>query len=196
MGHSTHWAVNFSQLQAIRAAERDIGRSCSVCGGVNCIESLGWMCESCGEGVIDMATTELKPAELIEKVENEQVCPFCKHNGFLNELFQCKPCSARGQSGLRATLFDVDLTVTMLILQDKKKQLLIKGFSAPQPVAPEFAEAAKPVDLLRKYRPDSLQAQAAKFGYAPPTADQQGTTAGGSQPQQPYQNPNAPKLAE
>jgi len=212
VGHSTHWAINYTQLQAFRATERDVGRSCAVCGGVDCVQSLGWMCGSCGECVIDMATTELQPKELIDRTENEQVCPYCNFTDFLTEVYECPPCAARGVSGLRATLFDVDLWVTMMQLEGNKKQLVIKKFSAPHQIPPEFVEAAKPIELLKKYRPDSLDAQAKKFGHAPGAAQPpQGQEAqqpqGAPPPQQPtqqfgsrlgtnipYQNPNTPKL--
>lgn len=183
VGHSTHWALNYTQLQTVRAAERNIGKSCSVCGNIDCVESLGWMCSSCGEGVIDMQTTTLKPQELIDQTEEEQVCPYCKYKGYLEELYSCAHCVSRGQgSGLRATLFDVDLNVTMMQMPNEKKQLIIEKFSAPHPIAPEFVEAAKPLDLLKKYRPDSIESQAKKFGVP--------AVAPSTEGQQSYQNPN------
>ena len=187
VGHSTHWAINYTQLQIFRAAERDIGRSCTVCGNVQCINSLAWICSNCQECIIDMDTTELKPQELIEKTDDEQTCPFCQYKGNLDEIYECRPCAERGLQGLRATLFDVDLTLTMVQVNDKK-QLTIKTYSAPHPIAPEFVEAAKPLDLVRRYRPDTIHKQSEQFGVA--MTQPAGAPAGGAPTQVPYQNPN------
>ena len=181
VGHSTHWPINYTQLQLLRGVERDVGRSCAVCGGIDVVDSLGWMCGSCGECVIEMATTELQPKELIEQTENEIKCPLCGYNGFLDEVYECRSCAARGMPGLRATLFDVDLTVSTMLLEGNKKQMIIKKYSSPHVIAPEFLEAAKPLDLIRRYRPDSLERQAEVFKVE---------KSGG--PTQPYQNPNKP----
>lgn len=178
MGHMSHWPINYTQLQVLRSAEADIGHSCAVCCQENCIISLGWMCGSCGEGVVDMSTTELKRDELLKLTDEPYVCGACHNKEFLKEVYECRSCTPRGQTGVRASLFDVDLKVKLVPGgQNNSKVLQVSGWSAPHGIAPELAEVVKPVDLVARYAPMPLEKQADLFGVVPtmqtPTSQQQ-----------------------
>lgn len=175
VGNMSHWPINYTQLQVLRNAETNIGKGCVTCGGENCIVSLGWMCDpktgGCGECAIDMATTTLKKDEMLTITDNTYTCPACKHAGLLEDVYQCNVCAPRGHEGVRASLFDVDLRVQAIPNPSGKgKNLQVVGWSAPHPVAANFAADIKPVDLPGRYAPTPLDIQASKLGVkdAPP----------------------------
>ena len=108
-GNMSHWPVNYTHFQVLRDAELEIGKSCTTCGTVDSIISRGWMCGHCGECAVDMDSCDLKQKELLEMTDNPYQCPSCDQTSFLKEVYECRACSARGQTGVRATLFDVNL---------------------------------------------------------------------------------------
>jgi hypothetical protein len=145
-GHMSHWPINYTQLQVLR---------------------LGWMCGSCGECVVDMSSTQLKKDELLKLTDEKYSCGKCGNESFLTEVYECRACAPRGQTGVRATLFDVDLKVSVVPGGGNGgKVLQVAGWSAPHPIDPGFTEA-KAIDLVARYAPMSLEAQAAKFGVVP-----------------------------
>lgn len=162
-GHMSHWPITYTQLQVLRSSETNIGKYCAVCTKEDSISSHGWMCQSCGECVIDMATTGLKKAELVEMTDKEHTCAACNFTGFLSELFECRYCSQQGVEGARASLFDVDLRL-QTVMNGKDKLLQVAGWSIPYKLPPAVAEIAKPIDLVARYAPDPLERQALKFG--------------------------------
>jgi hypothetical protein len=164
-GDMRHWPMSYTQLQVLRSAETDIGKSCAACGTTDSIISHGWMCASCGECAIDMESTQLKKDEILRTTDNEYHCPCCNYRGFLVEVFECRVCSQRGQTGVRASLFDVDLRVKLIETPGQKgKVLQIMGWSSPHPVDTQYTSLVKPVDLVARYAPDSMERQAAKLG--------------------------------
>lgn len=204
-GHMSHWPINYTQLQVLRAAETNIGHSCVVCSVENSIISMGWMCGGCGECVVDMATTQLKKDELLKLTDEKYGCNKCGNLAFLTEVYECRACAPRGHTGVRASLFDVDLKVSVVAGGGNGgKVLQVAGWSAPHPIDPQFLEAAKPLDLVARYAPLSLEAQAGRFGIVPgmnqqpqtheqqaPQAQRQPQTGGfaGQQYQQPTPQP-------
>ena len=163
-GHSTHLPLNYGQFQTLRSSALDIEQSCCTClseGGT--ISSEAWVCHECGEDIVDMSTTTLTREELLKFTDNPFQCQ-CAYLGYLDEMYDCRVCSSRKQSGERASLFDVDLKMKFVESNDKGKILQIAGWSKPHPIAPEFAEAAQPLDLVARYTPLTFDQQVAKFG--------------------------------
>jgi hypothetical protein len=136
-----------------------------------------------------MATTELKLNEMLKVTDNAYTCVDCKSEVFLQEEYRCLECYKHGQPGLRAGLFDVDLRVQATPIEGKKgKDLQIRGWSPPRPVDPNYTELAKPVDLVARYAPDSMESQIGKFG----AATQRAPVTSGAPPQQQFAQPYGP----
>lgn len=193
-GNMSHWPINYTQLQVLRSAEVDIGKSCVVCHTKDTITSLGWTCPHCQDGVIDMATTDLKTSELLELTDKPYTCLSCGETGFLVDNIECGVCARTGQTGVRASLFDVDLNVKVLVGPTGNKVLQVMGWSAPGPVQPPFDALIKPLDLIARYAPEPLERQALKFGVvaAGPKREPQ-TGATGVPAARAYKNPFGPK---
>lgn len=176
-GDMRHWPMSHTHFEVLKANALNIGNSCARCGttdlnGKSPITSLCWTCRNCGEVAIDMATTSLKLDELLKVTDDPYKCPACDTEVLLEEQINCVECAKRGQQGVRAGLFDVDLRVQLTDAGQSAKILNISGWSPPRPVAPGFEEIAKPVDLVAKYAPDSMEYQISRFG-APTPAMQQ-----------------------
>jgi hypothetical protein len=163
VGNMSHWPINSTQLEVLRSTALDIGKSCQTCRSMDNVQSVGWICTQCGECAIDMTTTELKRDEILKLTDNPVQCGHCSHIGFLEEVIHCAFCAGHGQSAVRAGLFDVDLKVK-LVEAGNGKSLQIQGWSQPHPVEEPFAKDVKPVDLLSRYYPDTLEFQAQRFG--------------------------------
>jgi len=178
-----HWSVGWGHWSVLFDYAKDIGKSCRVCGGRDSITSMAWLCQNCGDAVIDMESTALAPKQIDDLTINPCRCPHCGHEGYLKEAINCNNCG----NGDRADIFDVNLQVQRLRSNDGSTQttLQIKGWSNPGPIDPRFAEFAKPLDLPKIYTPDSLDAQAERWGLRTqaPTAPQ------GQQPYRPYAQP-------
>jgi hypothetical protein len=194
-GDMRHWSMSYTHFQALRNAELLIGNSCSRCGaypgfdGVAPIQSLAWSCPNCGSPVINVTTTELKTDEMRNITDSSHICKDCKHEVFLTELITCTVCEPRGQQGLRAELWDVDLKVGLTPTNTKAKTLTVSGFSPPRPVDPAYAHLAKPVDLISIFTPDAWEFQIERFGAPTPAAQRTpvtGTIPSTQQPAQPY----------
>jgi hypothetical protein len=196
-GDMRHWPMNYTQFQVLRDTEIHIGKSCATCSTENSIVSLGWMCQHCGECAIDMGSTALKNDELLQITDNRYLCASCGESGFLTEVYECHSCAPRGQTGVRASLFDVDLRVKLIVAGgNNNKSLQVMGWSAPHPINPALAEVAKPVDLVARYAPDFLESQASKFGITT-GGPQRSPVTSTSQPAAAtaYSNPYGPKTA-
>ena len=170
-GQMSHWPLTYTQFGVLQSAEDNIGKMCSTCGSDNSIVSHGWMCANCGYEAVDMESTHLRKEELRKIVDYPYHCR-CGHEGFLQELFECRVCTPQNKVAKRATLFDVDLRVQAVESPTQKgKTLQILGWSTPRAIDPQFAELAKPVDLLARYAPDTLERQEHKFGRQVATQD-------------------------
>lgn len=156
-GHATHWPMTWTDLQILRNAELDIGKSCTRCQQPGSIRSLAWYCPQCGEPQLNMATAQLKKDEIQQIVDNVFQCR-CGYEGFLSEEFACQHC---GPNGSRASLFDVDIQVKSVDVGGKRI-LQVSAFSYPY--TPNFPEELKkPFPLLDRYSPTPLQVQAGLF---------------------------------
>lgn len=200
-GNMRHWQMSYTHFQQLRAAELLISDSCAACGaypdfsGKAPIQSLAWSCRNCGSNVIDVQTTELKVDEMRNMTDNLHTCVDCKCEGFLIEMYTCVECAPRGQQGRRAELWDVDLKVQLTETGQKAKTLTIQGWSPPRPVDPNYAQLAKPVDLIAIFAPDSMEYQLDRFGAPKPTAATQEQVTGAVPAQQQYATPYGNKTA-
>ena len=194
VGNASHWPMNYTQLQVLRDAEVHIGKSCVTCQQTDCIVSLGWMCRHCGECAIDMGTTELKNDELLKMTDYPYQCASCHQVGLLTEVYECRSCAPRGQTGVRATLFDVDLRVKLIDAATKGKSLQVMGWSVPYTPDPKYADIMKPVDLVARYGPTPLDIQAARLGIQTVPGPRRApvTGPGPQQPMQPGPQPMQP----
>jgi ribosomal protein L37AE/L43A len=203
IGHALHWPLNWTHFRILLSANDDVGRSCVTCGGRDVITSMAWTCHNCGECLIDMETTQFSVDDILKKSTEPFTCPHCHRTGFMDEVFQCSQCASMGKEGERATVFDVDLKVKVVVNPTtNNKALQIMDWSEPRPIDPQFAEEAKPLDLVARYTPESLDLQAKMFNVPvkrePVTTGQTAPTAGQPQPGQPawqYSHPYGNKTA-
>lgn len=193
-GHMQYYSVGWGHYATLKEYSKIIGNSCNRCGGRNCIQSLAWLCRGCKDAVIDMASTTLTDPEIDKMTENPADCPLCGHRDYLDEYIECQGCIPRGLQPDRATLFDVDIDIKRVISNEdsNNNSLLITGYSDPRPVDPQFAEAAKPMDLVKIYTPTSLEDQSKKFKMPIPTAQKPASNAHLQTPQ----NLQAAQLAQ
>jgi hypothetical protein len=180
MGHRTHWAMASNYWETIRQMDGEVGKNCTRCTGEGTVASMAWLCRECGNDAIDMRSTTLKLDEINTIVTSTFSCPLCKHEGFLEEFVFCQQCKVEGfgskhkkddgaQASVRATLFDVDLQVRSIRTgNNNQTNLQIAKWSAAKPVAPEFAELNKPMDLPAIFAPTSFKDQCARFQWDPP----------------------------
>jgi hypothetical protein len=172
-GDMRHWPMSSAHFRQLLSTALNIGNACARCcttaiNGQSPIRSIAWTCSNCGNTAIDMATTELKMDELMKITDDPYVCPDCQTEVLLEEQITCAECANRGQQGVRAGLFDVDLSVQLVETGQNAKMLNVMGWSPPRPVDPNYAALAVPIDLVAKYAPDSMEYQISRFG--PPSA--------------------------
>jgi hypothetical protein len=168
-GNMTHWPMSYTHRQILMQAELNIGQSCAVCSntdfaGASPIKSLAWNCRNCGSVVIDMATSSMKLDEILKMTAKPFQCNDCNEVRFLEERIRCVECEKLGQAGARAGLFDVDMRIQLIDTGMKAKLLQVQGWSPPRAITAPFDEMAKPIDLVTRYSPDSMEYQLARFG--------------------------------
>jgi predicted RNA-binding Zn-ribbon protein involved in translation (DUF1610 family) len=164
-GAKRHWPLGWGHYQTLLAADKQIGKSCSSCGGVDTVKCIAWCCPQCGEAIIDMRTSTMKQKDIDEVVENSAHCNSCGFEGFLQEIIECTQCTPAGGTAKRATIFDVDMNVQRIESSDGGNQttLTISKWSAPRPLDPAFKEFGEPMDLAKTYAPTALDKQADLF---------------------------------
>lgn len=174
LGHVGHWPMGLGHWNVMLSLDARVGDSCANCGGepieqmpgqrIACVQSGGhWLCPNCDESVIDLASTSLKPEEIVKMTTSIITCPNCNQSGFLVEYLECR--NRCGQPR-RATLFDVDIWVMRVKQGEGDSETTVlqpTGFSAPRPIDPNFQSIAKPLDLPKIYEPTSLDSQARDF---------------------------------
>ena len=181
------WTLNSTQYKVLTQTDKQVGASCAACLGVNCIRSVSWITSCCRNVVIDMQTTQLTMEEINKQTTSEHTCQQCRTQGLLIEQYACGYCAQRGQQGVRASLFDVDLQVMAVAGTNNAKILQVTGFGQPNVIPEEWKPTLKPLDLPAIYAPDSLDFQAKMFHVQPTTA--------APQPQQPLQPQGMPQQA-
>lgn len=181
-GHLSHWPLNSTQLRILMHAHNEsAGRHCKLCKGANSIVGRTWMCPGCHSDVIDLATTRMTREEVEEATMKERYTCKCGFHGFLVETVACEACFEEGFAGeapqgieatsnMRATIFDVDIDVSMVPGENNQKVLQISNVTAPVAIPERFVKLAKPMDLHNIYMPDDYQSQCMKFDvtYVPP----------------------------
>lgn len=197
-GARLHWQLGWGHYQTLLDADKQIGKSCSNCCAANSIVGIAWTCAACGDAIVDMATTTLKPKEIDELVGKNVTCT-CGHTGFAQEIIECRSCTGAGGTAKRATIFDVDMNVKRVADPNggNATTLAISQWSTPAPIDPLFKEFAEPIDLAKVYAPTPLEKQRELFRYTPGSAagavQRTPVTAGDAA--RPYGNQQAPQGA-
>jgi len=130
VGHLARWRPDDAQLQNLRTVDGAAGEWCSSCRGKGCIEHLEWLCAGCGSRMSYAAGRVVSDAS--------RTCSSCQRCVLLDEVYECAQCAARGRPGVRATIFDVDLTIAI----DGAGRLLC-DHSIPRPIPLEFSGLVK-----------------------------------------------------
>lgn len=166
-GERRNWPMGWGHYQTLLSCDKDIGKSCSNCGGVDSVEAVHWACRACGEGVVDMANTTMKQKD-IDNITDKPFHCTCGSVEMLEEVIECKQCTPAGGTAKRATIFDVDISVKRIASSDGGNQttLNITKWSAPRPIDPRFKELAQPLDLPKIFAPTSMELQTQLFGAA------------------------------
>jgi predicted RNA-binding Zn-ribbon protein involved in translation (DUF1610 family) len=170
--NTLHWSLGQGHFTTLQEYAVEIGKSCTTCGGSNCIKTEAWLCPNCNEALIEMENPTLSPQEIAEITSKEIICASCRQKVMLYEMMSCSQCGKPA----RADIFDVDMDVKRAATADgNQTTLIITGWSAPKPVDPRFAEYAKNLPLSKIFAPDSLERQEDLWGTSPrqPVPDQQ-----------------------
>lgn len=206
-GHIQPWPMGKRHFGTLNAYADQIGLGCMTCGSRTSITTLDWICGNpeCGESLIDLSRTNLNQEQIHERINTPQLCPRCRQERFMQEIYQCSVCTPQGANAQKASLFDVDIQVRrQKNPEENGTQLLVVGTSDPQPINPIFTEIAKPLDLDKMYAPTDINLQAQLFKVQaqpqqppppqgpPPGQPPMGGQAYPNQPGQPPQGFNFP----
>ena len=183
------WPLNSTQYKVLTATDKQVGLSCARCFGTNCIRSLSWVTGCCHQPVIDIRTTNLTVADVAKLTLEDHTCQQCRVASMLIETYECGHCVQRGQTGVRASLFDVDLNVMSVVGANNSKTIQITGWSPPNVIPDTWKAHLKPMDLLASYAPDSLEFQAKMFQVQPSMPGPQQPMHPQGQPQMYAQQP-------
>lgn len=165
-GHNPHWPMSWGFFETIRSQDREVGKSCRACKGIDTIQSIAWVCKNCGDAAIDMSTTQLKMEDIIKISESHHSCK-CGSKDFLDEIIECRGCS----NAERMTVFDVEFKVRRVATgQNNQSVLNISGYHPRRNLEGALAELAKPQDLIKVFAPTPYAQQVKVFG-PPPVAD-------------------------
>lgn len=155
LGHVMHWSMFQSDFKELMDADALINQSCGSCGGEDSIARLALVCQKCGDAIIDCEQTSIPPIEQDRMLGGPVVCPHCKHTAPPVEYLHCAHCA----NPVRATIFDVDLTVSRK--RERGSHVRIHKYSQPHPVDISFG--AKPLNLSGIYAPDDIETQERLF---------------------------------
>jgi len=163
-GRLLYWPMGVTHFKTLTDdLDQLIGRSCKTCGTKDSIESVAWLCDSCGEAIVDFATTELMDEQILELTAKKNRCSTCGHTGFLKELVQCNTC----EEPERATIFDVDIDVKRsegASEESSATTLMATGWSAPCGLAENLKDKIKPLDLPGIHTPTPFESQPRALG--------------------------------
>jgi len=166
-GHNPHWPMSWGYYQTLLEQDREVGKSCRSCGGIETIASIAWICRGCGEAAIDMSSTTLKMEDIIKISESHFTCK-CGKTDFLQELVECRSCS----KGDRMTLFDVECKVRRIPTGQNNQSVLSISNWVLRRKLPQGSDLAVPKDLLRIFAPTPNKDQLDRFGSPPLSAPQ------------------------
>lgn len=183
-GHLQHWSMGSAHWNTLSEYADNLARHCRHCSSHDSIEEVAYVCQHCGEAVVELASTSLSDEDL-EKVRDEPtMCPHCNIVDFLETMIQCTQCN----QGEQATLFDFDLEVKRVKTAGQDGNgtaLTIMSAKGPRPIDAIYGDdLRKPLPLEKIFAPTSIEKQIELFGQ-PPTNDQAGNqgSASGRQPQ-------------
>jgi DNA-directed RNA polymerase subunit RPC12/RpoP len=185
-GATLPWAMNRPQFDMIQLYnESNISKSCAGCATFGssmqpAINVVRYLCSNCRQVVIDLQSTQLSPLQVDELMKAPYACQHCGVRAFMNEELSCITCVQQGTEPRRASIFDVDLQIQMQKdpSNPTKQQLVILGYSAPRPIAPQFQPLLVALDLPKKFAPTSVAEQRKLWKLPEPGAPQ-------AQPQMP-----------
>lgn len=185
------WTIGAEWREILRNQNEElIGLSCGACGTRNSITSQGHYCGFCNVMLLDPNNTTMSK-EAQNDIKNKPVqCRSCGSTGYSNERVWCSAC---GDKGRRATIYEVDLVGYRMRVGDKKHALIITGFHGPGPVQvtdPEVLKTIKPLPLNKRFAPTPVDVQAQLFKVSTQELLSQPTTAS-----QPHRSPYAPTPA-
>lgn len=169
-----------------------IGQQCLNCGQPG-MYSRGWFCGNpqCRQLIFDPNNTTLSPDEQKSKSRELYSCPHCNTRAHPIEVVQCLHCGG----DKRAQIFDVDLYVYLAPTGNgKQKSLEIVTHGAPGPVVlqdPEAMKWVKPLKLIERFAPSSIEEQAKLWNITSPAPAPQ--PAAPQQQQQWAPPPGAPQ---
>jgi hypothetical protein len=201
-GHATHWPMSWGFMVTLQRQDREIGKSCRSCGGIDTIVAAAWTCKGCGKAamvndmakqlqgasepnsdmvraVIDLATTNLTNAEIEKKMESHYTCE-CGTVDFLTDVIECTKCS----NADRMTLFDIEWKLLRIATGPNQSTLSMSNWTLRRQL-PADSELLKPRDLIRIFAPTPNKNQLQIFGPPPLNAP------GGTQDQGQAEAPSA-----
>ena len=203
-GHLLSWSMGSTYQDVLIMQAKIIGGHCTVCNNMSCITTLMKICGNpqCGQFIYDPNSTTLT-IEQQNKIDYDRyTCPQCHQEGYVGEVIECAACTPQGLTPIRASIFDVDLQVQAVGNPGSQTFLQIPTTSAPQPLQVADAkvlETIKPLDLLKKFAPTSLELQrqiwniqvrnAPIVGQQPVGQPPMPMVPGVAQPQMPMQQP-------
>ena len=176
------WSVYSTWKDLLVSFDHTVGMCCMSCCGRNTMVSRGWYCGNpqCRQFVFDQNNTTISQEQQQQLTKNKQRCNHCGQITFLHEDAACTQCGGTQ----RASIFDVDLTAYRLRTgRGNQSTLVIAAFSDPRPIQVADAETLakiKPLDLLKRFAPTSLEEQAKLWRIGEPAAA--AAPAGGYQP--------------
>jgi len=166
------WVMNKTQFDLLtNYAENNIGTCCSGCGEWGhamkpTIQTIQYTCQGCTGVLIDMQTSTLAPNQIKELVKLPIQCSHCGTRNFAHEVVHCPTCVVKGTAAKRASLWEVDINLNLVPAADdpKKRNLVLNGYTAPTAIDPQFADIAKPMDLVSIFKPTPIEEQRALWG--------------------------------
>lgn len=175
-----HWDIGYGHWNTLLEYDKEIGKSCVSCGGRDSIKCEAWVCQHCGEALIEMDSTTHTTKEIEDLTSGDVRCAHCQEVGRLNEIISCTSCG----SARRADIFDVDMRVKRVADPKGGNQttLMIPGWSNPRGIDQRFADFAKPMDLKKIFTPTPMEKQEELYGAgsspSAPTGGRQPVTVG------------------
>lgn len=151
-----HWPMGTSHFSLLMGEFADqIAGSCGGCGGRDTIATNAWICNKCGEAIVDMSETSL-PDEEIKKISSEKIrCGHCGNTDYLEEVISCTDCS----DAHRATIYDADISVKRASTGTGDQTVLMMNKFFVRPLEEMYKEYAQPFDLPKIYVPTPLETQ-------------------------------------
>lgn len=163
-GHLLSWSMGSTYQDVLIMQAKQIGMHCNTCKGMGCIATLMKICGNpqCGQFIYDPNNTTLTIEQQNTIDYDKYSCPQCQQSNYVDEVIECANCTPQGHTPTRASIFDVDLQVQAA--GNPGSQTFLQVLTTSQPRAlqiadPKVLESVKPLDLLKKFAPTSLERQ-------------------------------------